>query len=208
MCYLIDLQGVWQLVKAGFRVEASQGDVFKPSEENSKGKKEVHNIGGQNPLDQSIYRAPGKYNMANNQHQYHQQQNYHQHQQPQPTVYQQQYNRQQQPQQSQPQPQPRQQRVYRDPLPFSQTALFKQCLAEGMITPIPARQFQPPYPRWYDVNAYCDFHSGVQGHSTENCFNLRNKLYGLIEAENLKLTNLETTQATAPNINAGNMIEE
>ena len=41
-----------QLVKAGFMVEVSQGDVFKPSKENSKGKKEVHNIGGQNPLDQ------------------------------------------------------------------------------------------------------------------------------------------------------------
>ena len=79
-----------------------------------------------------------------------------------------------------------------------------------MITPIPARQFQPPYPRWYDVNAYCDFHSGVQGHSTENCFNLREKLYGMIEAGNLKLTNLEATQATAPNTNVGNanMIEE
>ena len=49
-----------QLVKAEFRVEASQGDVFK-SEDNSKGKKmekEVHNISGQNSFNQSIYRAP------------------------------------------------------------------------------------------------------------------------------------------------------
>ena len=82
-----------------------------------------------------------------------------------------------------------------------------------MITPIPARQFQPPYSRRYDVNAYCDFHSGTQGHSTENYFILRNRLYELIEAGRLKLTNLDTAQATTPNTTATttgtiNMIEE
>ena len=180
-----------QLVKAGVRVEASQGNVFKPFEENSKGKKEekeVHKISEKNSFDQSIYRAPGQHNkprQSNNQYQHHQQRNSQQHQQPQPPLYQQQ-------QQSQ-QPQPSQQQVYRNPLPFSQAYLFKQCLAEGMITPIPTRQYLPPYPKWYDTNAYCEFHEGVQGHSTENCYSLRRKLYELIEVGELKITNLETT---------------
>ena len=28
---------------------------------------------------------------------------------------------------------------------------------------------QPPYPKWYDANAQCDYHAGITGHSIENC---------------------------------------
>ena len=33
---------------------------------------------------------------------------------------------------------------------------------------------EPPYPRWYDANASCDYHYGIKGHSTKNCFVLKN----------------------------------
>jgi len=186
------------LVTAGIRVETSQGNVFKSLEENSKSKKkeEIYNIGGENSFNQSLYRAPGQHNKSkqqNNQYQYRQPN--HQQQQSAQTY-------------QTPRQQPQQQRVVREPLPVSQSVLFKHCAAEGMLAPRPARQFEPPFPRWYDTNAYCDFHSGVQGHSTENCFVLRNELYGLIEAGRLKLINLEDKQATVPNVGSSNVIEE
>ena len=62
-----------------------------------------------------------------------------------------------------------------------------------MITPVPTRQFLPPYLKWYDTDAYCEFHDSVQGHLTENCYTLRRKLYELIETGELKPTNIETT---------------
>jgi len=32
---------------------------------------------------------------------------------------------------------------------------------------------QPPYPKWFDENATCAYHSGAKGHSTENCNRLK-----------------------------------
>ena len=40
---------------------------------------------------------------------------------------------------------------------------------------------QPPYPRWYNENARCDYHSGNRGHSTEDCTALKRKVYDLIK---------------------------
>ena len=39
---------------------------------------------------------------------------------------------------------------------------------------------QPPYPKWYDSNALCDYHARGAGHSTENCLALKRKTQSLI----------------------------
>ena len=41
---------------------------------------------------------------------------------------------------------------------------------------------EPPYPKWYNKNAYCDYHSGNRGHSTENCTVLKWRVHDLIKA--------------------------
>jgi hypothetical protein len=94
------------------------------------------------------------------------------------------------------QPQQHQNRTCREPLPFRQTDLFRRCIAEGLLKPIPGRQFLPPYPSWYDTNAYCEYHSGNQGHATDDCYILRDTLHRLIDAGKLKLTSLDATPAT------------
>ena len=38
---------------------------------------------------------------------------------------------------------------------------------------------EPPYPRWYDANASCDYHYGMKGHSTKNCLALKNQVQAL-----------------------------
>jgi hypothetical protein len=93
------------------------------------------------------------------------------------------------------QPQQHQNRAGHEPLPLSQTDLFRRCVAEGLLSPIPGRQFLPPYPSWYDANTYCEFHSGNQGHATDNCYILRDTLHRLIDAGKLKLTSLDATPA-------------
>ena len=41
---------------------------------------------------------------------------------------------------------------------------------------------QPPYPRWYNENACCDYHSGNRGHATEDCSALKRRVHDLIKA--------------------------
>ena len=40
----------------------------------------------------------------------------------------------------------------------------------------------PPYSRWYDDNASCDYHNGANGHSTENYLALKCKVQDLMKA--------------------------
>ena len=40
---------------------------------------------------------------------------------------------------------------------------------------------QSPYPRWYNKNARCDYHSDNRGHSTEDCTGLKRKVHDLIK---------------------------
>jgi hypothetical protein len=72
-------------------------------------------------------------------------------------------------------------------LPVPQTGIFKQLVAEGMISPVPARSWVPPYPAWFNPNVTCAYHGDVPGHSTENCTTLRQKINELIDAGSLKL---------------------
>ena len=41
---------------------------------------------------------------------------------------------------------------------------------------------QPPYSRWYNENARCDYHSDNRGHSTEDCTALKRRVHDLIKA--------------------------
>ena len=73
------------------------------------------------------------------------------------------------------------------PLPISQEDFYRQLVEEGLLNPVPTRPYTPPYPTWFDQNVKCAYHSGVMGHSTENCAKLRQKLYELINAGSIKL---------------------
>ncbi|XP_040945799.1 uncharacterized protein [Gossypium hirsutum] len=39
----------------------------------------------------------------------------------------------------------------------------------------------PPYPKWYDANAQCDYHAGVVGHSIEHCTTFKRLVEKLIK---------------------------
>jgi hypothetical protein len=73
------------------------------------------------------------------------------------------------------------------PLPVSHEDIYKQLVAEGLLSPIPTRPWKPPYPAWYDPNVKCVYHSDMASHSTENCINLRQKINELIGTGTIKL---------------------
>ena len=51
--------------------------------------------------------------------------------------------------------------------------------------------FRPPFPRWYNAHARCDYHAGNLGHSTENCIALKYKVRDLINDGKLKFEDLD-----------------
>ncbi|CAL1413021.1 unnamed protein product [Linum trigynum] len=73
-----------------------------------------------------------------------------------------------------------------DPIPVTYTELFPRLLHDHLITPIPGETLQPPFPRWYRFDKHCDYHSGVQGHSVENCNALKIKVQDMVNAGWLK----------------------
>ena len=58
------------------------------------------------------------------------------------------------------------------------------------ISVILAKPRRPPYPKGYDVNATCEYHGGVGGHSVENCKALKDKVQSLIYADPIKFREL------------------
>ena len=58
------------------------------------------------------------------------------------------------------------------------------------ISVIPAKPRRPPYPKGYDINATCEYHRGVEGHSMENCKALKDKVQSLIYTDPIKFREL------------------
>ena len=58
------------------------------------------------------------------------------------------------------------------------------------ISVIPARPRRPPYPKAYDINARCEYHGGVRGHSTEDFTTFKDKVQSLINADPIKFKEL------------------
>ncbi|KAA0063869.1 Gag-pro-like protein [Cucumis melo var. makuwa] len=56
---------------------------------------------------------------------------------------------------------------------------------EGELAPIQMVPIQPPYPKWYDSNARCDYHAEAMGHSTKNCLALKRNVQSLINVGGL-----------------------
>ena len=75
-------------------------------------------------------------------------------------------------------------------LPMSYTELLPLLIQNYEISVILARLRRPPYPKKYDVNANCEYHGGVGGHSVENCMAFKDKVQLLINADPIKFREL------------------
>ncbi|OMO66862.1 hypothetical protein CCACVL1_20959 [Corchorus capsularis] len=67
------------------------------------------------------------------------------------------------------------------PIPNTYTELLPQLLEQGLVQRLPySPPFQAPYPAWYNTKAHCDYHSGTEGHATEDCFRLKQAVQALV----------------------------
>ena len=64
---------------------------------------------------------------------------------------------------------------------MSYTKLLPLLIQSELIILTPTDSLKPPYLGWYDANAHCQFHLGAQGHSTEDCEELKYQVQALIE---------------------------
>ena len=68
------------------------------------------------------------------------------------------------------------------PIPMTYTELLPDLIKNALVALCPVKVVQPPYPRYYDTNAKCEYHSGEIGHSTENCRALKYKVQSLLDS--------------------------
>ncbi|XP_017635762.1 uncharacterized protein LOC108477780 [Gossypium arboreum] len=54
------------------------------------------------------------------------------------------------------------------PIPMTYRELYQNLFNAHVVSPFYLEPLQPPYPKWYDTNAQCEYHTGITGHSIEN----------------------------------------
>ena len=76
---------------------------------------------------------------------------------------------------------PQQEKFKPDPIPMTYTELYPKLVQDGLLSPVDIPPLQPSYPRWYNKNVHCNYHSGNRGHSIENCMALKRRVQDLIK---------------------------
>lgn len=62
------------------------------------------------------------------------------------------------------------------------TQLYERLKVVGYITPVPAIAMGT-HATWLDHTKVCDYHSGIKGHTTEECRTLKDKIQALIDTK-------------------------
>ena len=83
-----------------------------------------------------------------------------------------------------------------DPIPITYTELYLKLIQGGMLVPMSIPPIRPPYPRWYNENASCDYHSGNRRHSLKDCTTLKWRV-----CEFIKKRELTFEDEDIPNVN-------
>ncbi|KAA3484368.1 hypothetical protein EPI10_006454 [Gossypium australe] len=85
------------------------------------------------------------------------------------------------------------------PIPMTYKELYNTLLEERIVSPYYLQPMQPPYPKWYDSNAQCDYHAGATGHSIENCTAFKRVVERLLKLGVVKLEDMPSAANPLPN---------
>ena len=78
-----------------------------------------------------------------------------------------------------------------DQIPCSYTSLLPQFLQKGLIEKVQVMKvYNPPYPNWYKPDTHSDYHYGIAGHSTEDCYTLKTKVQNLMNEGKLRFAKI------------------
>ena len=84
-----------------------------------------------------------------------------------------------------------------EPIPVSYTELLPRLIQSQLVARVPLTPMEPPYPRWYDANASCDYHYEIKGHSTKNWLALKNQVQAF---KNVGYVNFDYDKIGGPNV--------
>ena len=73
------------------------------------------------------------------------------------------------------------------------TELYPMLVQCDSLVPMDIPPMQSLYPRWYNENACCDYHSGNRGHWTEDWPALKRRVHDLIKAGALAFDDEDTS---------------
>ena len=76
------------------------------------------------------------------------------------------------------------------------TELYPKLIQGGMLVPVSIPSIRPPYPKWYNKNASCEYHSGNRGCFLEDCTALKWRV-----SEFIKKGELMFEDEDIPNVN-------
>ena len=86
-----------------------------------------------------------------------------------------------------------------DPIPMTYTELLHRLIANHIVVPIVLKPLTPPYPKWYDLNAHCEYHARILGHSIEDCTSFKYKVQRLVRSGALNFDEHGITVVSLPN---------
>ena len=81
------------------------------------------------------------------------------------------------------------------PLPMPMADLYAYLLERKLVTPLFQRPRKGPFPPGFDLSKKYEHHFRVEGHTLEECFQLRDRVQNLIDNKLIQFDN-----AAAPNI--------
>ena len=85
------------------------------------------------------------------------------------------------------------------PIPMSYKELYQTLFDAHVVAPRYLSPLQPPYPKWYDTNAQCDYHAGIGGHSIENYTVFKKLVERLINMGVVKFGDSSNAENSPPN---------
>ncbi|MBA0786123.1 hypothetical protein Gotri_027584 [Gossypium trilobum] len=96
------------------------------------------------------------------------------------------------------------------PIPMSYKELYQSLFDAHVVSQFYLKPLQPPYPKWYDANAQCDYHAIIMGHSIENCTVFKKLVERFINMGIVKFDDSSNTENPLPNhtVNGINMMSE
>ncbi|XP_052479497.1 uncharacterized protein LOC128034716 [Gossypium raimondii] len=96
------------------------------------------------------------------------------------------------------------------PIPMSYRELYRNLFDAHVVAPFYLKPLQPPYPKWYDANAQCDYHVGITGYSIENCTTFKKLVERLIGMRVVKFDDATKAENLLPDHTDGgvNMVGE
>ncbi|XP_052877219.1 uncharacterized protein LOC128283850 [Gossypium arboreum] len=90
-------------------------------------------------------------------------------------------------------------RVQFTPIPMSYKELYQSLFDAHVVSPFYLKPMQPPFPKWYDANAQCEYHAGATGHSIENCTTFKKLVERLINMGIVKFDDTPSGENPLPN---------